>query len=63
MRHQPCDHEGAQEVPARGQEPDDDLGLCRRCGGVATVVLAEPDVVLCRSCADTLGREALTPEL
>jgi len=46
------------DVPAPDQDAAD-LGPCRRCGAVATVLLAEPDVVLCRRCADALGREAL----
>jgi hypothetical protein len=35
---------------------------CKRCGQPAEVFLAEPDVVLCRSCARQLGETALDDE-
>jgi ribosomal protein S14 len=36
---------------------------CSRCGGPGEVLVAEdPDVWLCRACADQLGRDASTQD-
>lgn len=39
-----------------------DAEACRRCGEPADLLAAEPDVWLCRRCADLLGRAAVDPE-